>query len=161
MISFLRCCRAFPLILQGDTPPTAKGDLTATPTNKTIVLSWKRASDNKTLPGNLRYQVRWKRTSDKSWKYSHSEDKMPKDMTSYTIEDLTPKTKYDVDVKVCDGAGNASYYGKKSSADIFHGKFLSFFGGFGAETACWRAMQPTASRPCGFARRRADWADSV
>ena len=99
---------------EDDTPPTAKGDLTATPTDKTIALSWKRASDNKTLPGNLRYQVRWKRTSDKSWKYSSTEDKMPKDLTSYTIGNLTPNTQYDVDVKVCDGAGNASYYGKKT-----------------------------------------------
>ena len=79
----------------------------------TIEVKWKRATDNVTTQANLRYLVGWKKKSASSWQYSHPEP-LPKDMTTYTIENLEPNTEYVVDVRVVDEAGKGTWYGEKT-----------------------------------------------
>ncbi|RRD56218.1 fibronectin type III domain-containing protein, partial [Tannerella forsythia] len=81
-----------------------------------IELKWTRATDDQTGQAKLRYVVRWKKKSESSWQYSHSEPftNYPQDMTSYTITGLEPNTKYEVNVEVFDEAGNGKNYGQQT-----------------------------------------------
>ena len=81
----------------------------ATSTNS-IEVKWYGAHDNYTDYDQLCYYVTWE-SSTSSGK-SH-ERPYPKDITSYTIRNLEPNTRYEVNVWVVDEAGNLSSYGER------------------------------------------------
>ncbi|WP_185711584.1 fibronectin type III domain-containing protein, partial [Tannerella forsythia] len=79
-------------------------------TKNSIALSWTKATDNSTLQSQLRYQINWKKTTESTYTSSHTVNKLPVDITSYTITGLKPDTEYDVSVHVRDQADNGAWY---------------------------------------------------
>lgn len=79
-------------------------------TKNSIALSWTKATDNSTLQSQLRYQINWKKTTESIYTSSHTVNKLPVDITSYTITGLKPDTEYDVSVYVKDQADNGAWY---------------------------------------------------
>ena len=93
----------------GDGPPGAPGNLTATPGNKEITLSWEPPDDN----GNAhatRYRIEW-RVDGKDYGRSQWGTS---GKTTYTKTDLANGVKYVFRVKAENGTGNYGPYGPAS-----------------------------------------------
>ena len=82
-----------------------------------IEVKWNPATDNKTEPSELVYNVGWHEMGTVDyWKY-YSENSDPKNWlknkTEYRIINLKPNTEYELYVSVKDAAGNEKSYDKK------------------------------------------------
>ncbi|MCE5331481.1 MAG: chitobiase/beta-hexosaminidase C-terminal domain-containing protein [Bacteroidales bacterium] len=77
-----------------ETPPTVPTDLTGTPSQTSIDLSWTASTDNIGVTG---YNI-----------YANGELQGTVIGTGYTLSGLTPATEYIVDVEALDAAGNKS-----------------------------------------------------
>ena len=93
----------------GDGPPGAPRNLTATPGNKEITLSWEPPADNGNAPAK-RYRIEWridgKDYGRSQWATSGN--------TAYTKTDLANGVKYVFRVKAENGTGNYGPYGPAS-----------------------------------------------
>ena len=76
--------------------------------NPSITVKWKRCSDNKTAPEDLRYRIYWRICEEGSEWQCNAWYLMdaPKDITEYTITGLKADVEYFVYVVVTDEAGN-------------------------------------------------------
>ena len=85
-----------------DGPPGAPRNLTATPGNKEVTLSWDPPADNGNAPAT-RYRIEW-RIDGKDYKKGHWG---PSGETTYTKTDLANGVKYIFRVKAENGNGNS------------------------------------------------------
>ena len=86
----------------GDGPPGAPRNLTATPGNKEVTLSWEPPADNGNAPAT-RYRIEW-RIDGKDYKKGHWGTS---GSTTYTKTDLANGVKYVFRVKAENGSGNS------------------------------------------------------
>ena len=94
--------RAGPEPVWGDGPPGAPRNLTATPGNKEITLSWEPPADNGNAPAT-RYRIEW-RIDGKDYKKGHWGTSRS---TTHTKTDLANGVKYVFRVKAENGNGNS------------------------------------------------------